>query len=244
MSQPGFWAGFVDLSPQIQAAQFPGSHARRPEGSARRQGSAGPPIGRTAGASCCWRRLAHQSHKNGSEPQEKAPPCMRRRGLPRSSGPAAASSCSAPLPPDQLPSRYPPEVPVAQFPLRPGCPPVVPFSAVRDFYACGQGPRKGFWRAISRSFRCPQLVHSSAAVIPAQTRIFHSESTGRPPGTVTALPGRQRRAAWSSPGRLVIPGCLVIPGLPAPTRPRARLRGTRARAAPPSRRHRRPRRPA
>jgi hypothetical protein len=96
----------------------------------------------------------------------EGPSMHETEGPTRSRGPAAATSCSAPLPLDQLPSRYPRGVPVAQFPLRPGCPPVVPFSAVRVFYACGQGSRKGFQWAISRSFSRPQIVHNPGGSYP------------------------------------------------------------------------------
>ena len=98
---------------------------------------------------------------------------------------------------------YPLEVPVAQFPLRPGVPPGwFPFSVVRDFYAHPGLLHKGFRLAISRFFSHPQTVHSSAQVIPLLARILHKKSTGdREPCNFRAWPATLRsRARWAEAG--------------------------------------------
>jgi hypothetical protein len=71
----------------------------------------------------------------------------------------------------------------SQLPSSPcvrGAPRMVPFSAVRDFYAYLGLPHKRFWPAISRFFGRPPIVHSSAQVIPQLTRFLHMKSTGEP----------------------------------------------------------------
>jgi hypothetical protein len=78
-------------------------------------------------------------------------------------------------------ARYPPKAPVPRFPVRPGVAPGwCPFSAVRDFYARGQGPRKGFVVEISRCFSRPHHVHSSPGSYPLQVTFFHRKSTAGP----------------------------------------------------------------
>ena len=77
----------------------------------------------------------------------------------------------------------------SQLPSSPcvrGAPRMVPFSAVRDFYAHLVLPHKGFRPAISRFFSCPPIVHSSAQVIPQLAPFLHMKSTGEPH---TAVPG-------------------------------------------------------
>ena len=102
-------------------------------------------------------------------------------------GPYPISQRQTPLPHAQHPCRsinhqagHPPEVPVTQFLLRPGVPPGwFPFSVVRDFYALQTGLHKGLRPAISRFFSRPQIVHSSAEVIPLLAQILHRKSTDR-----------------------------------------------------------------
>jgi hypothetical protein len=59
-----------------------------------------------------------------------------------------------------------------------GAPRWFPFSVVRDFYAYPGLLHKGFRPAISRFFRRPQTIHSSARVIPLLAWILHRKSTG------------------------------------------------------------------
>ena len=63
---------------------------------------------------------------------------------------------------------------------------------VRDFYALHAGLHKGLRAAISRFFRRPQNIHSSAAVIPLLPRILHKKSTdrGRPSAGLDPLSRR------------------------------------------------------
>ena len=68
------------------------------------------------------------------------------------------------LPLDQLPSRIPACGPGAPVPRAPKAPGWCPFSVVRDFYARGQGPRKGFlvsnFTMFHVSTKCPQPAGS------------------------------------------------------------------------------------
>jgi hypothetical protein len=99
----------------------------------------------------------------------------------------------------------------SQLPSSPcvrGAPRMVPFSAVRDFYAYLGLPHKRFWPAISRFFGRPPIVHSSAQVIPQLTRFLHMKSTGEPhtrflagcfAARRTPRGGGSRRSVWVSP---------------------------------------------
>ena len=97
----------------------------------------------------------------------------------------------------------------SQLPSSPcvrGAPRMVPFSAVRDFYAHLVLPHKGFRPAISRFFGRPQTVHSSAEVIPLQAQILHRKSTdGRRVASAPAFPAgshaRDRPGGRSSVGQ-------------------------------------------
>jgi hypothetical protein len=93
-----------------------------------------------------------------------------------------------------------------------GAPRWFPFSVVRDFYAYPGLLHKGFRPAISRFFRRPQTIHSSARVIPLLAWILHRKSTGElsvvqfraRPATLWSQRsvGRQRRR--SGAGRLTL----------------------------------------
>ena len=109
------------------------------------------------GQDCAGRRR----RGNPSRTKEEAPPRMRWRGPSDPAAPDTAISCSASVPLDQPPSRKPARSPSCPVPLASrGAPRMVPFSAVRDFYAYLGLAHKRFRQAISRFFGRPPIVHS------------------------------------------------------------------------------------
>jgi hypothetical protein len=115
--------------------------------------------------------------------KREGPSTHEMEGPARSRSPDAVSSRSASLPLDQPPSRIPAQGPGAPVPRASRVPPGwYPFAVVRDFYARGQGPRKGFvvgnFTLFHASTACPQITGS----YPPQIRILRRKSTAETRG--------------------------------------------------------------
>jgi hypothetical protein len=169
--------------------------ARRVSGSGRRSAGAhmraGPHV--TAQGEAAPREPHHGQGRRGDAARGTAPDKGRGPSTHEMEGPFRSSSAghrylmlsvrttrSTTKPDTRLKSQLP------SSPCVRGAPRMVPYSAVRDFYAYLVLPHKGFRPAISRFFGLPQTVHSSAQVIPLLTRFLHMKSTGEPE---TAVPG-------------------------------------------------------
>jgi hypothetical protein len=137
--------------------------------------------GRT-GRSRTMGRTARQTPPEGTGPDKgRGPSTHEMEGPIRSSGArhsylmlSVRTTRSTTKPETRLKTQLP------SSPCVRGAPRMVPFSAVRDFYAYLVLPHKRFRQAISRFFGRPPIVHSSAQVIPQLTRFLHMKSTGEP----------------------------------------------------------------
>jgi hypothetical protein len=137
--------------------------------------------GRT-GRSRTMGRTARQTPPEGTGPDKgRGPSTHEMEGPIRSSGArhsylmlSVRTTRSTTKPETRLKTQLP------SSPCVRGAPRMVPFSAVRDFYAYLVLPHKRFRPAISRFFGRPPIVHSSAQVIPQLTRFLHMKSTGEP----------------------------------------------------------------
>ena len=126
---------------------------------------------------------AHNKRWGGTERKaahnkRRAPPRMRWRGPPdlAAQTPLLMLSVHATRSTTKPDTRLKSQLPGSSC-VR-GAPRWFPFSVVRDFYAYPGLLHKGFRPAISRFFRRPQTIHSSARVIPLLAWILHRKSTG------------------------------------------------------------------
>jgi len=118
-------------------------------------------------------RRSRQGHSGRAEP-DKAPPCMRWRGLarPHRTGWSVAWPCRRRAP--HAGARHPYEAPVSRLlPRSRGRPQVVPVSSGGIFLLDTRAPRKSLRPAISGFLRYPRRNPQKAGSYPPLTAVIH-----------------------------------------------------------------------